>query len=141
MSDFGDPDDMLLALAGGGDGSSDDEASNAGSRRSRRSSRSRSRGRSQSAGAAESSPQRITTGKKGPMKSLRDRDESEDEGEAYVILSNTLQRFDSNRAASPRVLAMSLSERNDSNRIISYQFRQRQCSLPVFGAHGRIRFG
>ncbi|ROV94506.1 hypothetical protein VMCG_08130 [Cytospora schulzeri] len=86
MSDFGDPDDMLLALAGGGDGSSDDEASNAGSRRRSRSSRSRSRshGRSQSAHDAEGSPPRSTTAKKGPIKKSqgRARDESEDEGEA-----------------------------------------------------------
>lgn len=86
MSDFGDPDDMLLALAGGGDGSSDDEASNAGSRRRSRSSRSRSRsrGRSQSAHDAEDSPPRSITAKKGPAKKPqgRSRDESEDEGEA-----------------------------------------------------------
>ncbi|KAG6359142.1 hypothetical protein INS49_012662 [Diaporthe citri] len=96
MSDFGDPDDMLLALAGGGDGSSD-EASNAGSRgRSR--SRSRSRGRSQSrsqsrsrgperspsAQPAERSSPRSPATKKTPAKRSQGRNkaESEDEGEA-----------------------------------------------------------
>ncbi|KUI72961.1 hypothetical protein VM1G_08351 [Cytospora mali] len=86
MSDFGDPDDMLLALAGGGDGSSDDEASNAGSRRRSRSrsSRSRSHRRSQSAHSAGGSPQRSATAKKSQTQKSqgRARAESEDEGEA-----------------------------------------------------------
>ncbi|KAG8168387.1 hypothetical protein KVR01_001136 [Diaporthe batatas] len=98
MSDFGDPDDMLLALAGGGDGSSD-EASNAGSRgrsRTRSRSRSRSRGRSQSrtqsrsrgpersqsAQPAERSSPRSPATKKTPAKRTGRKAESEDEGEA-----------------------------------------------------------
>ncbi|KAK2615641.1 hypothetical protein N8I77_002383 [Diaporthe amygdali] len=94
MSDFGDPDDMLLALAGGGDGSSD-EASDAGSRgrsrsrsrgRSQSRSQSRSRGpeRSESAQPAERSSPRSPATKKTPAKKSQGRNkaDSEDEGEA-----------------------------------------------------------
>lgn len=74
MSDsHSDVDDELLALAGGGDMSSDDEGSRPLSRQ---------RSRSNSARSADNSPLRDSTTKKSQNKKRRSSAESEDEGEA-----------------------------------------------------------